>query len=310
MHLYQIKGKSLLIAWSPKCACTSIARWAAELNGLEQDNQNNHACRLALRTEGYKLNISAAINAPTGARESIAIAYRNPLARLVSAFVNKFVISNGKPIQPVNLHARNLFPIKHIIQSSTTSYKGINSPSYSIDPPTANISLAHFLSYIADESIPLDSLNPHFRPQLISLSSLRQLLHLMDKRFVFPLKTERFVDDLTRINTFIGADYIPPKSNESSLPSGWIRTDDIRAAFMSSKELINERVVPSISAASSFLEKGNITLSERFCHDFAAIDILDSMAPGELFTNTHAAPMATGRIPTSIHGSGTSLKSF
>lgn len=287
MHLYQIKEKRLLIAWSPKCACTSIARWATELNGLERNNQNNHARRVVLRTEGCKVNISAAVNAPMETWESIAIAYRNPLGRLVSAFVNKFLISNGKPVKPANLHARNLFPVRHIIQSSTSSYEGIKDPSYSIDPPTANISLAHFLSYITDESVPLDLLNPHFRPQIINRPSLQQLLRLMEKRFVFPLKTERFVNDLARINAFIGSDYIPPRSNESALPNGWIRTDDVDATFLSTEELLSERIVPTVAAASSFLEKRNISLSERFCHDFSAIDILESIVPGELFTNTH-----------------------
>ena len=240
-------------------------------------------CRTAL-TKSCKANMKQLSKISMADSENIAIAYRDPLPRMVSAFANKFLIARGAVKSPELLVKNGKFPIDHIMKSSMYSYEGIQTPCTSQDPPIANISLAHFLAYVTDPAVPAASINPHFRPQLLSQKDLDDLLGLMDQRSVFPLRVERFASDLHKINMAVESNFMPERSNESSLPSGWLGSDDIDSVFMDIEQLSHERIVPTAVAAQAFLDSRNASIFSRFQFDFKLFDVLDSIYSKNLST--------------------------
>ena len=82
----------------------------------------------------------------------------------------------------------------------------------------------------------------------------------------------------------VESNFMPERSNESSLPSGWLGSDDIDSVFMDIEQLSHERIVPTAVAAKAFLDSRNASIYPRFQFDFKLIEVLDSIHSKNLST--------------------------
>ena len=276
----------MAIMWSPKCACTSIVDYASHCNFdynkdeivkrdySTQKSTSNH--RKALNEHNFKMGFQQVSElVKSGECESIAISTRDPASRLSSAFVNKFLVSHGKPKYPDRIFSENsLWPRRLVEQCAEIRYPGIPIPK--AQGKNVDICLAQLFMYITDERVELDNINSHFAPQLIHKSSFQNLKKLMSCTQLFWIRTEHFADDLSFINHSLEVpNYIPPRTNESSLPTGWTKSSEVKNAFSQISELTESKIVPSREVTVKLIEDNKIRFENKWSLDLRLMKYLN-----------------------------------
>ena len=154
IQFYFIPNKKLAILWSPKCACGAIGNWAKaaiqefEDFTIDADPHFGADARFNLNRRGYNFslyNLKALIK--TGNINIVAISVRDPVSRMHSAFINKFLIHQGNVLK--NFSNLELFAKDFIKLASRTPQKGQHKPiKLRKRNDTFNISLAEFIKAI------------------------------------------------------------------------------------------------------------------------------------------------------------------
>ena len=256
MNFYVLPEQALVICWSPKCACTAICDWL--VNGVIKPptpiKGNN---RLFLRDNGYFQQANTALPYIFDHGFTPILFTRNPLSRLESAFLSKFVFGKNKPIASAeNLEQFTLNTINayygHIGYSG--EYRGI--------------ALLELLDYVADciKNNRLDLIDHHWAPQTLALVDETYAL-MKGKRFL--VKQENFYHDLKNINCALGLTYLPPHLNKTMQPADWtnVATPD-ELARMHSYDIVLKKL--KIAKNQLLSNAAKAAIEDIFYHDFKA----------------------------------------
>ena len=181
--------------------------------------------------------------------KSIVVATRNIASRFNSAYINKYLTKYGKPIDTHKFS----FPKTLAMDAAQYDYDGIVKPTFRDGCP--DICLAQLFMYISDHRVELKNVNAHFTPQVINENELKLLADTLYEAETYQLRVEHFSQDLQFINTSLETcGYIPPRSNESTLPPNWSKCDDLQCAFKQSSELKRLGIIPSPKVTSQIME--------------------------------------------------------
>lgn len=225
-------NREFVAFWSPKCACSAVAIWFAKGVLAKPDVPKSQAARSWLRDNGYYYPYLEARQYVTEFRYKSVIFARHPAARLVSAFINKFV-KYGR---------RNLISFDDLQGFSKKLTQDIyQSLDKSIDQ-YIGITFNEFLDYL-ERAIFIDGtpLNNHWDSQ-IPRSPRPQMPECN-----YIVRTESFSSDLKIINSLLGIEYIPPKSNVTIFDS----------------EIINENILLDVPS-SDIARLGQIVGNRNF----------------------------------------------
>jgi len=285
MQFYYLPSKALLIFWAPKAACTAITDWVG--NSFIETADCEGDPRVFLGSKGYTfsnlINITPIIE--SGAIKNAIISYREPTSRILSSFINKFLIYGGKPIASsselesfAKLLARRLASWVSNERSDCARV-----PDFKGDPELA-FSLQDFILFICSGSIRERNIDHHFKPIIWNKNDLASLTRLPRKNIkVFPLRVEHFDDDLLQINRkLLDGTYIPPKINASTLPSpDWSYSSDPQVVQLSQCDLLENKIIPTRSALlNCFAQKPRLSaiFQDRFRFDYQLSSFLDGLA--------------------------------
>ena len=283
-QFYFIPNKNLAILWSPKCACGAIGNWVkvaiSEFDDFDCDPDPRFGsdARFNLNRKGYNFNLynlKALIKA--NHVKTIAVSTRDPISRMRSAFINKFLIHKRNILE--HFSQLELFS-KDFIRRTRRTPLAVTSRAIRMSKrdDTFTISLASFIEAASTEK-EIRLIDSHFKPQLLEKAHLETITNINTNIPILPLRTERLKDDLTLLNELTGVSYIPAKDNASDLPEGWRISDEEDMVTMSNHELINHQVIPSLAATKSWL-KTNPTIGQKFVDrfnwDYKLINFLES----------------------------------
>ena len=255
-QFYYVPEKKLAVFWSPKCACSSIVIWLKkyiELNCEESNiklNNLKNDPRFWLNQKGYNYpkwqNIIPLANNHIS---HFVFLTRNPYSRIVSSFLNKFIVYKGKTLK--NIDQLEPFARNFIVKYSNSNLE--NKPSIDKEG-NFSISLFEFIDII-DKTKELLNLNDHFRPQITSQIEFNTITQLLDSKHISEkiiIKTENFSKDITKLNQSINFNFVPPKVN-STMKKGWELINDQEVINLKNTELINKKLMPTKNALLSFI---------------------------------------------------------
>lgn len=125
------RQRKLIVFWSPKCGCTTVARWF--IHGVLQETQafrasGQHALAW-LDVHGHYLGHPEAYPLAVGGGYHTVLFTRNPQARLASAFINKFYVSRGDELRSITSlepFARSFLQETGLVGGPAESYAGIS----------------------------------------------------------------------------------------------------------------------------------------------------------------------------------------
>lgn len=119
------RSKSILLIWSPKVACTTLHKWFVE--DICDINENRDARLVAHDRNLYKYNESYEEFKDFEAYFFV----REPIRRCISAYLNKFVVHDGKRILNINqLESFSKELILNYNPSLLENYQGISFNTY------------------------------------------------------------------------------------------------------------------------------------------------------------------------------------
>lgn len=95
--------EKIIVFWSPKAGCSSLTNWFLHslLRASGQVTETTHfggRPRVWLEQNGYRFDYKQAYNLASNAGYETLVLARHPVSRLISAYLNKFVVYNGTPI--------------------------------------------------------------------------------------------------------------------------------------------------------------------------------------------------------------------
>ena len=275
MHFYLIPNAKTAITWSEKCACTAVGYWCT--NSFRHTNIEGDK-RLFLQNEGYNFNIVHLLGLiEAGAVETLIVTTRDPISRMLSSYLNKFVLYGERPLQKRNdLEGFSQTFLDELIDHKSKAFKKksgiIRKQPFLKKNDDYGLSLKDFIRFILRNKANPQKLNPHFRPQIIDKKVLKNLLHAKSSGIAtFQLRVEYFNQDLQQINNHLKFNYIPKKINETKPPDhAWEKKDDIQLTLLNSNILIKNQHIPSLVAAKRLLQ--NKPGLERKFKSFFALD--------------------------------------
>lgn len=124
--------KSLLY-WSPKAGCTSLVQWFVfgRLGKETSEIRQNYAdARGWLRGEGYRLDFREARKLIREEGYKSIVMARHPATRVLSAYLNKFVVYHGKPINAWERHEKAIRGELHRWDMAGPNGDGFNGLSF------------------------------------------------------------------------------------------------------------------------------------------------------------------------------------
>jgi hypothetical protein len=206
------------------------------------------------------------------------VSTRDPVARMRSAFINKFLIHKFVVLQQLN--QLELFSKDFLRCAKRISFA---SPAKTIrmsrSRNTFRISLSSFIETVSSEAH-TRLIDGHFKPQLLEVNHLDAITSLSSQVRVLPLRTERLKEDLSALNNVMGFNYMPGKDNVSDMPAGWELSDSEDSVKMSNQELISQKIVPSLKALNRWLSVNpqvQKSFMNRFDWDYKLISFLQGL---------------------------------
>ena len=192
--------------------------------------------------------------------EHLIVSHRDPIKRMTSSFVNKFLIRGKKGlILPFNQNKLEGFAIKFLDKFHDISLKTCNQADSKSPKDTAimRFSLESFIATAIHKSINRKKLNGHFAPQIINKSQWETYESLVSASTnVYPLRVENFDSDLGKINRSMGLEnFLPDKKNSTNLPdSQWQFSSGIQASRAKIQELCEQKIIPKSSSLEQLLD--------------------------------------------------------
>lgn len=251
MKFYVVENQKLVIGWSPKCACTAICDWL--VHGVIKPASFTGTSRIYLEKNGYLASPKKATALILEHGFKSIFFTRDPANRIVSAFINKFIVRSGKALRTPDRFenfATMLIDDLYKLNNYTGDYKGI--------------SFLEFITYI--DRILLEKqkhLNAHWSPQVEGLSE--ELKQRIQAGKCFMVKQESFQHDLKNVNFALGFDYLPPHLNVSDWPRLWKALPPNRnCSAVENKLLIRRKLKLS---KSNFLTDTTKPMIARIYHD-------------------------------------------
>jgi len=228
MNFFVIESHSLVVGWSPKCACTAVADWV--VNGILQPEAPIKKPRRYLLNNGFSKKPEEAANLVLNHGFKAVFFTREPMARLASAYINKFVTRKGKPL-------RKLERLEPFAKSFLEQiYKHAN-----YDGPYKGISFIEFLNHIELTLAQNGNLNSHWSLQSSGIT--KELKQLIAEKKCFIVYQESFNKDLEQINLALGVDYIPGHKNVSQWPVTWKKpSENKNCSALTSKQIIKRKL--------------------------------------------------------------------
>lgn len=285
-QFFFIPNRQLAILWSPKCACGAIGNWAkAAISDFDDFHANPDPvfgadARFNLNRRGYNLNLynlKALIKA--NSVKIVGVSTRDPVSRMRSAFINKFLIHRRNVLR--NFSQLEIFSKDFIRHTRRTP---LATTARAIKINKANdmftISLASFIEAAAIEK-EIRFIDSHFKPQLLERNHLETITSIDRNIAILPLRTEHLKEDLSALNKITGIDYLPAKDNASELPDGWNISESESSVCMKNKDLIKNRIIPSLQALKSWLKTNSQVeqvFTDRFAWDYKLREFLDGGA--------------------------------
>ena len=194
MRAYVSHEKKIVVLWSPKCACTSVVDWfytgvlqldkkiSKRVFLTENHLATAHQAKLYCENDGYK---------------SVAVV-RNPTSRSSSAYLNKFLYRNGKPISGYD----GLETLSQTLYTQFKEYDNIETEEY------VGLSFYDYLRFIKHIQKTHKKINDHWNIQFSE-----------NMEFDFLVKVEDFNTQLASVNDKLGiSDYIPRRLNSTGNP--------------------------------------------------------------------------------------------
>lgn len=228
MKFYVIESHSLVIGWSPKCACTAATDWI--VNGILKPATPIKKEREYLAERGYAQGAEKAAEFIFEKGFKPVFFTRDPMARIASAFVNKFICRSGRPLRyPARFEQFALNFIDKLYRHNNYSgeYEGL--------------SFVDFINYIEFSVGAQRKLNGHWAPQISGLTEELKNLILSGKCFV--VKQESFEHDLKNVNYALGFDYLPGYRNVSQWPEKWSALpQDKDCSAITNKKIIRRKI--------------------------------------------------------------------
>jgi len=270
-----------MILWSEKCACSSLTYW------IEHNFEELAQCRSKpgtylnkprayLHKRGYnhnELSDARELLANNSLIEHLIVSHREPVKRMTSSFVNKFMI-RGKHILPFNSNKLETFS-KDFLETYKSLKRSNPRKKYRLKTRDGQqnhasiimkLSLKKFVATIIHPTINRDSLNDHFCPQITSQSQWEDYSKIVEaSKAVHPLRVAQFDKDLERINQRMGLDdFLPEKTNSTRLPGeNWSFSEQAEASNLNLAKLCSMKIVPK-SASLRKLLVSKTKLDDRF----------------------------------------------
>lgn len=280
MHFYYLPSRKTMILWSEKCACSSLVYW------IEHNFQELSQCpgkpRAYLNKEGYNYNQlgeASEFLANNAAIEHLIVSHRDPIKRMASSFVNKFLIRGEQghilPLVPQKLQrfSKDFLETFDSLQRKNRK-KNRTQKSRKRKTNHASIimklSLKKFVSTITHPTTDRDALNGHFSPQITNQSQWDDYSKIVDaSKAVYPLRVESFDQDLERINQSMGLDnFLPEKKNSTRLPNeDWTFSEQVETSVFNLAELCEMKTVPKGASLHKLL-RSKSNLDNRFKDTF------------------------------------------
>lgn len=226
MRCYYFPNSNLGIFWTPKCACTSLLDWCIQLSQKEELPYNE-----SIEIEGFEETpqfpksrkffnqnylLGKRFLGKTGLKPVVVV--RKPIPRLISAFINKFLVYNGEPITELESFAKR-FKNKYI------------SPNF--------VTFNNVIQGIKNNKVSGYPVEPHLAPQM---SQVRWVYFNNNPPLI--ARVENLQDDINKITDELGLDRIKlSRSNVSKMPNDWKETDD-DLSNVSVEDLIGNKIWP------------------------------------------------------------------
>ena len=266
-----------MILWSEKCACSSLVYW------IEHNFQELSQCpgkpRAYLNKEGYNYNqLSEAqeLLSNSDPIEHLIVSHRDPVKRMTSSFVNKFLIRGEQghvlPLAPKKLQrfSKDFLEMFDLLQRSNRQQDRAKKRKRNHASIIMKLSLKKFISTITHPTTDRTALNGHFSPQIINQIQWDEYTKIVEaSKTVHPLRVENFDQDLERINQSMGFEnFLPEKRNSTRLPSEeWTFSEQAETSIFNLAELCNMKTVPKGTSLQQLL-KSKSNLRNKFQDTF------------------------------------------
>ena len=269
-----------MILWAEKCACTSLVYWID--HNFEELSECTDKPRAYLGKEGYgNYNFIDAEELLLNKVpiDHLIVSYRDPIKRMTSSFVNKFLIrgerglvlpENTKQLQKFSRNFLETFIALPSKKQDESESEGRKIKRINYTKAIKKLSLKKFILTISHPTIDRNNLNGHFSPQLINEKQWDLYARIAKySKAVYPLRVENFNQDLERINQSMGFDnFLPEKKNSTRLPSEeWTFSEQAEASIFNLAELCNMKTVPKGESLQQLL-KSKSNLRNKFQDTF------------------------------------------
>lgn len=261
---YAISESRVLVFWSRKAGCTSLAAWlGAVLEGRWCEGMSRK--QLEARRPDIWVDLRTAIDLIHGQGYEDFVLARDPIRRAISAWVEKFVYDRGRALDRVDL--LKPFAWKFYVQCTALPAEQARTGTY------RGLSFAGFLEHVAKvarEQRGLDeALNGHWRPQVPRL--------LEGHEFRNVVRLERPAD-FAPLSRRLGTELPFPRLRANSVVGRFVNDTDLSQA--SSLELIRDGVFPGPRALLTDHTLG--LLREAYAADFRVLGYDPDASAAEL----------------------------
>jgi hypothetical protein len=194
----------------------------------------------------------------------LIIFIREPMARIASAFINKFIIRSGKPLRypkGFEIFAKKFIADLYEHDGYLGDYKGL--------------SFIEFLNYIGFSIKNQLKLNSHWSLQSSGLTN--ELKEIILSKNCFIVKQESFDYDLKKVNLAFGLNYLPEKRNASHWSENWRDLPKNKDC----SELTNQKIVRRIIITKDnlLLDSTKADIARIYHADFELFSYLSKETP-------------------------------
>ena len=283
MNFYYLPSRRCVILWDQKCACTSISKWIKASFEEAQQAGKKQSTRTYLGLNGYNFdnirNLNPWIQSSGGEIQHVIISSRDPVSRIASSFVNKFPVYKNRTIFAKNKR------IQGFAKSFSKDLLQEIRHQSGAHRPRGAFALDDLIRYLYQQKDDLDSINPHFTPQISTAKRLEIIKSLINSNIrIYPLRVSNFSEDLQKINNSLGLETMPSFVNSTRLPTHEWRFDGTGSSASKRVSILHqEKLIPNAKALRDLLHK-KPDLQEQF-QDLFQYDFALQNAMNELSNN-------------------------
>jgi hypothetical protein len=218
-HAYIDHSSKLVVFWAPKTACSAVALAFAEAvvrGDGDHSRREGEAARVWLNHNGYNVSFMQAYRLVKDGGYKSIVMLREPYDRLISAFVNKFVIYKGRPI-------RSFEDLERSARKAVSDMQ--NVPARRAAQSFSGLSFFDFVTYVASgierrgDNEPL--LDNHWNTQVP--------FYFWERNFVYDavFSIENSADFFAELSRLLGKEVQYARLNKSPYATGEIKKQDL-----------------------------------------------------------------------------------